>query len=69
MIAAAPPEVLTPAAPSDPFRASVVSSVCALNESNTALPVPLDFPSSDSTAWTGHRISCGRSRFSPYWVV
>ena len=45
MIAAAPPEGLTPAAPSDPFRASVISSACAVNESNAALPAPLDIPS------------------------
>jgi hypothetical protein len=52
MIAASPPEVLTPAAPSDPFRASVASSACALNESHAALPAPLDFPSSGSAAFS-----------------
>lgn len=56
MIAAAPPEALNPAAPSDPFRASAISSARAVNESNAALPAPLNFPNPCvSTGWTGTR--------------
>lgn len=60
MIAASSPEVLTPAAPGDPFRASVISSACALNELNATLPAPLNFPSSGSAAWTSHRRGGGQ---------
>ncbi len=44
-------------APSEPFNAFVISSVCALNKSNAALPAPLNFPSSGSAAWTS-QIAC-----------